>query len=518
MSEIVKGIIADLSDPEYNLLLEELEKIDKKLRKKVQFVVDKTGLSLRESLEYIINDDIVLWAKVHLNWEARGYQKTILRETRKSKKTVLRLGRRLGKTECMIVSILWHAFRQPNKRDVESAQAYEILILTPFETQIDLIFDRMKQLIDSSPTVSSMVSRTISHRYEFTNGAIIKGLTVGSSSGKGASNTRGQAASLLILDECDYMGSMEITNILNIANEDPSRIKIITASTPSGKHEEFYQWCVGASRQLYVSEEDIKNYTFSGFLEKTQEKGNGWTSLWAPSLVNKTILDINPDTGQTYLEDIKDELTSIRFEQEVFAMFGDMEFGVYKKDLLDAAYAFGDRVRTKYWEDYTPEEKATFKVNRAGKILVAAVDFDIAQACPNILCVMYDKTKQEKYFEVLFRIDIPRTEFLLTSAVNKLIELNDEFNFDHIALDRGLGEQAVEMVKQYGQLNPQTGLHVKTVGYHFGSSLEVYDPVTLKKVKKDFKPFLVDNSVLVFERGRMVLNEKDKVLKRERKG
>ena len=515
MSEIVKGIIADLSDPEYNLLLEELEKIDKKLRKKVQFVVDKTGLSLRESLEYIINDDIVLWAKVHLNWEARGYQKTILRETRKSKKTVLRLGRRLGKTECMIVSILWHAFRQPNKRDVESAQAYEILILTPFETQIDLIFDRMKQLIDSSPTVSSMVSRTISHRYEFTNGAIIKGLTVGSSSGKGASNTRGQAASLLILDECDYMGSMEITNILNIANEDPSRIKIITASTPSGKHEEFYQWCVGASRQLYVSEEDIKNYTFSGFLEKTQEKGNGWTSLWAPSLVNKTILDINPDTGQTYLEDIKDELTSIRFEQEVFAMFGDMEFGVYKKDLLDAAYAFGDRVRTKYWEDYTPEEKATFKVNRAGKILVAAVDFDIAQACPNILCVMYDKTKQEKYFEVLFRIDIPRTEFLLTSAVNKLIELNDEFNFDHIALDRGLGEQAVEMVKQYGQLNPQTGLHVKTVGYHFGSSLEVYDPVTLKKVKKDFKPFLVDNSVLVFERGRMVLNEKDKVLKRQ---
>lgn len=103
----------------------------------------------------------------------------------------------------MIVSILWHAFRQPNAREASSASAYEILVLTPFETQIDLIFDRMGQLIDSSPTLSSMVSRSISHRYEFFNGAIIKGLTVGSSSGKGGANVRGQPACLLILDEAD---------------------------------------------------------------------------------------------------------------------------------------------------------------------------------------------------------------------------------------------------------------------------------------------------------------------------
>lgn len=179
-------------------------------------------------------------------------------------------------TECMVISILWHAFRQPNKREVDSANAYEILILTPFETQIDLIFDRMNQLIDSSPTLSSMVSRSINHRYEFINGAIIKGLTVGSSSGKGASNTRGQAASYIILDEVDYMGSSEVTNILNILNEDPSRIKICTASTPSGKHEEFYSWCVNASKTFSVSDEDCKNNVFTEFIEKENPKGNGW--------------------------------------------------------------------------------------------------------------------------------------------------------------------------------------------------------------------------------------------------
>lgn len=311
------------------------------------------------------------------------------------------------------------------------------------------------------------------------------------------------------------MGSAEITNIMNIANEDASRIKVCCASTPSGKHEEFYNWCSYATKSFVASKEDCDNFRFSGFVQENREKGNGFVHIWAPSIVNKTILEINPDTGQTYIEDIRDQLTSIRFEQEVFAMFGDMEFGVYKKDLLDIAYALGDRIRTKYWEEYTKDEKETFMVSRAGKILVASVDFDIAQSVPNILCLMYDKTKTDKYFEVLFRLDIPRTEFLLTSAVNTLIKLDSEFHFDHVALDRGLGEQAVEIVKQYGLDHPETGLSTKTKGHHFGSSLEVYDPVTLKKVKRDFKPFLVDNSVLVFERGKIALNSSDKVLKRQ---
>lgn len=202
MANSVNDIISSLSDNESVELANQLSKLDKAIHKKIKKITD-IGLSYNEALEYVVNDSIVLWAKVHLNWSARGYQKTILKVSKKFKKTVLRLGRRLGKTECMVISILWHAFRQPNKREVESANAYEILILTPADDQIDLIFDRMKQLIDSSPTLSSMVSRSIHHRYEFYNGTIIKGRTTGSTSGNGAVSTRGQAASLLVLDEAD---------------------------------------------------------------------------------------------------------------------------------------------------------------------------------------------------------------------------------------------------------------------------------------------------------------------------
>lgn len=196
------SITSHLTDEECYLLMMDLKELDRNLVKKVRFLEKEGELSVQEALEYLINDNIALWAKMYCNWEARDYQLTILEQAKGSKKLVLRLGRRLGKTESMIISILWHSFRQPNKKKSATA-AYEILILTPFETQIDLIFDRMNQIIKASPLLQSMLDRSIHHRIDFTNGTIIKGLTVGSSSGQGAANTRGQAASLLVLDEVD---------------------------------------------------------------------------------------------------------------------------------------------------------------------------------------------------------------------------------------------------------------------------------------------------------------------------
>ena len=43
-------------------------------------------------------------------------------------------------------------------------------------------------------------------------------------------------------------------------------------------------------------------------------------------------------------------------------------------------------------------------------------------------------------FRMLFRIEIPRSEFTYVNAMNKIIELNDEYRFDWIGIDRGYGE------------------------------------------------------------------------------
>lgn len=45
----------------------------------------------------------------------------------------------------------------------------------------------------------------------------------------------------------------------------------------------------------------------------------------------------------------------------------------------------------------------------------------------------------EPKFVVLFALEIPRSEFTYVNAMNKIVELNDKFNFDWIAIDRGYG-------------------------------------------------------------------------------
>jgi hypothetical protein len=130
--------------------------------------------------------------------------------------------------------ILWHAFAQPNKGPNNQ---YDILIIAPFEEQVELIFKRLSQLIDMAGDIKP--SRDIHHHIELPNGSVIHGITAGSKSGNGAANTRGQRADLIVLDEVDYMGESEITNIMNIRNEAPERIKMIVASTPSGKRDSY---------------------------------------------------------------------------------------------------------------------------------------------------------------------------------------------------------------------------------------------------------------------------------------
>jgi replicative DNA helicase len=508
-------LISDLDTAELQAMLKELETIDPEITRNFNDIKKATSFPDNEILEYLVLRSPVLFGKVYLGWDARDYQDDILEVGKDAKKLVLRLGRRLGKTECMCLLILWYGYVQPNKGPNDNQ--YNILIVTPFEEQVDLIFDRLHQLIDSSPILSKCISRDIHHRIEFTNGTIIKGLTAGSKNNTGAASTRGQRADLIILDEVDYMGSSEITNIINIRNEAPDRIRIIAASTPSGKREEYYQWCTGASLRLAPKQSDIDNFCFTGY-EQTKTRGNGWIEIYAPSTVNKELLKINPDTEQTYLEDLKDELTEIRYAQEVMAEFGDEEFGVYQKKYIDWAVNEGLRTGHKYTTDMTAEELDIFLSQRRTGPRILGVDWDKRGASTNMVCIELDGKHTNENgivtptFKILFRVEIPRSEFTYTNAVNKIIELNDIYDFDWIAVDRGSGETQVELLHKYGMQHPLTGLHEKVVGVNFSEKIDVRDPYTLKKDKKKIKPFMVNNSVIVFERNAIMLNPYDKKL------
>ena len=516
----VAQTIGQLNDIECNQIMNLLVPLDKNIVKKVNFVENQYGLNFKEALEYVITNNPILWAKVYLDWEARDYQHAILDEGKRSKKLVLRLGRRLGKTDDMCVLILWFAYTQYNRGPNNQ---YDIIIATPYETQIDLIFKRLHQLIEISPVLKTLVTRDVQHNLNFTiNGIVsnILGLTAGANNSSGGANsTRGQRADLLILDECDYIGSNQITNILNIRNEAPERIRLICASTPSGKHEEYYRWCTGASKKYFPTQDDIKNNRFSGYeiTETEIGEGNGWTEIYAPSNVNKELLKINPDTQQTYLEDIKDELSDMRYTQEVMAEFGEEEMGVYQKRFIEAAVSEGERLKFRYITKWAKEDRKSYLSRTQGQnIRILGVDWDKYSAATNMVCMELDRFHQDHegrivpLFKMLFRIEVPRSDFTYVNAMNKIVELNEEYQFDWIGIDRGYGEVQLEMLHKYGMEHPETGLADKVIGYQFSQKIEVRDPYTKKKDQKHIKPFMVNNSVNLFEKGKIVLDGSDK--------
>lgn len=516
----VNQTIVELNDSQCDEMVKLLIHLDKQLDKRLIYVTTQFNMSKSQALEYIVTDNPILWAKVYLDWEARDYQFAIVTEGKKSKKLVLRLGRRLGKTDSMCVLILWFAYTQYNKGPNNQ---YDVIIATPYETQIDLIFKRLHQLVENSPLLMSVLSRDVHHNMCFNiNGVTsnILGLTAGANNSSGGANSsRGQRADLLVLDECDYIGSNQITNILNIRNEAPERIRLLCASTPSGKHEEYYRWCQDASKKYFPTQDDIKNNKFSGYqiTEKAIGEGNGWTEVYAPSNVNKELLKINPDTLQTYLEDIREELSEMRYAQEVMAEFGEEEMGVYQKKFIQAAIEEGERLKYEYITKWSKQDREAYLKRTHGQnIRMLGVDWDKYSAATNMVCIEFDRFHQDPegrivpMFKVLFRVEIARAEFTYVNAMNKIIELNDEYKFDWIAIDRGYGEVQLEMLHKYGDEHPETGLADKVIGYQFSQKIEVTDPYTRKKDQKHLKPFMVNNSVNIFEKCKIILDPKDK--------
>lgn len=514
--------IIQLNDAEIDGVISLLKPLDKQVDKRLKYVMNKFHMKKSDAMEYIVTDNPMLWAKVYLDWEARDYQYAIINEGRRARKLVLRLGRRLGKTDSLCVLILWYAYTQYNRGPNNQ---YDIVIATPYETQIDLIFKRLHQLIEKSPLLMSVMTRDVHHNIELTINGItsaILGFTAGANNAAGgANNTRGQRADVLVCDECDYIGSNQLTNILNIRNEAPERIRLIAASTPSGKHEEYYRWCIDASKKYFPTEEDIKNNEFHGYktTEKSVGEGNGWVEIYAPSNVNKELLKLNPDTMQTYLEDIREELSEMRYAQEVMAEFGEEELGVYQKKYIQQAIMEGERLKYQYITKWPADKRKEYLKKTQGQcIRMLGVDWDKYAAATNMVCMEFDRFHQDQdgrvvpVFKMLFRIEIARSEFTYINAMNKIVALNEEYKFDWIAIDRGYGEVQLEMLHKYGLEHPESGLADKVVGYQFSQKIEVTDPYTRKKDQKDMKPFMVNNSVNLFEKGKIVLDPKDKTM------
>lgn len=429
---------------------------------------------------YRILSDPVLFAATHLNWHAREYQAEILRS--KALRKLVRAGRRTGKTDTLIVDAIWRAYTNGQVVDEDGAtRPFVCLIITPFEDQVGTIFDRIRELIRNSPAVSASVERDTKNPQliQFKNGSQIKGFTAGTKSGSEAGKIRGQRADYIYLDEADYLSEADVNTVVAIALEDPGRIGIWASSTPSGRRQHFYRWHLNASLP-----------------DDHPEKH--WTEWHLPSYVN-------PKWGPEMEAEFRNIFTTdVAYIREVLADWGEEAAGVYSPPLVEAA-------KREYRYNPRPDYHA---------LRTIGVDWDKFRASPEIVVLEYQPSEEGGgLFQVIYRETVPRVQYTLDFAVNRIVELDGVFRPAYIYVDRGFGDYQVERLhiigKQASPDDPAYGLEKRVKGIQFKENISVQEPGTGKIVNKNVKHVMVAFTTFLLERKALVFSSEDNHLSRQ---
>ena len=293
------------------------------------------------------------------------------------------------------------------------------------------------------------------------------------------------------------MGEQDYSTVAMIAGE-RADIGMTCSSTPTGKRGTFYQMCTDK--------------------RPTSQGGWGFTEHYHPSMHN-------PNWCQQMEDEFRAELTSAQYDHEILAIFGTEETGVFNKEKLDMAqkrlnYTY-DKLTDAQFRAIAqengpmPDEYFYDEMNVAPHNIFrcVGVDWDKFQASSSI--VVLDYNVQMQSFQVIKRIEVPRSEYTLDNAVNWVVRVNRIFKPAWIFCDRGYGDYQIERLHIYGDEHPETGLKNKVVGYQFKESLDVIDPITQEKCKEPLKQFMVNQLNLTIERDRLILSPYDNTLHKQ---
>jgi len=445
-----------LTNKELSLLIDEPFEVDMDLL--------AAGISAEHQRQLHVAKDCVVWAKQFLEANLRVYQILILRDP--SLRKVLRAGRRLGKTFSLAVQLLHYSYTHKDGRS---------LVIAPMKTQVELIYQEILRISAKNEVVTNSITRKVTSpqfMMQFSNGSTIRFFTSGMKSGGKSDVARGQEAHLIVLDEMDYMHADDLDALYAMlqktAEDQPDKV-MIGASTPTGRRERFWDWC----------------------------RSPRFTEFWFPSYCN-------PYFSKEQEEEFREQYSPSGYRHEIEADWGEDSEGVYPRKFVDKAFI------SPSWS-YVPE------ITSARSFHTIGVDWDKYGAGTNIVIVEtcaenYEDARFRGKSRICYREEIPRSEYTLTKAVDRIIQLNRAFNPKHIYVDRGYGEVQVELLKKHGVENPYSGLRDKVKGISFGESIDVRDPYTKLMIKKEMKPFMVDNLRQFLEKEIILIPESDEEL------
>jgi replicative DNA helicase len=297
--------------------------------------------------------------------------------------------------------------------------------------------------------------------------------------------------------EVDYMTDKDFEAIYAITFEAPKRIGVMIASTPTGRRGMFYKVCT--EMKLNQSVRMNKN-NFYDSTSYDRNEAEGWKEFYYPTMVN-------PEWDVKMEKELKQQFSEVAYDHEILANFGTEMVGVFNKDYIDEAASNG----------YVLHNAR----QHAGPITIG-IDWDKFGAATQIVVTQwnpYDIRRPRPEmgqtepgmgrFQVINRIEIPKGEFTYDIAVKKVIELDEIYSPIAIYPDRGAGEYQIELLRK--------ALGDKVKGIHLGGSHMVRDPYSREFDKKPIKPFMVNQAVLMLERGQLRIPHKgiDEVISRQ---
>lgn len=454
----------------------------------IERLEQKVGRKLTaEELENIrATYDPVLWAYKYLGWEPRSsstgeeYHKNILNCSAKRK--VLRCGRRLGKSEALIVLALYKLFtnsphvKRYNRQTGKMEKGFStIMFVAPFLSQVKDFFSRLRDFIYNNPDLKAEVKTDVStpfFKLELKSGMKILGFSAGSS---GASSLRGQKADIIILDEVDYLDQDSLDTIMALLMEHAD-VELIAASTPSGRREYFYDWC---------------------------ENNMEFKEFYYPSMAN-------PNWGDKMEAELRGLYrTEIAWKHEIEADFGEAASSVFQYKYLENAmerYEYQDCVRhefSKYaigcdWNDAENGTKIRVMEYNPGTRTIRAVDV----------------------------VSVEKAGWNQTAAIEAIIRMNRKWKADYVYVDAGYGAMQIEHLRKYGheaRFRNDQWSHVdmtlmETKGINFSSKHATYDPISGLPEKQPMKPFMVESCVRKFEAGTIKFPMSDEILLKQLHG
>lgn len=431
-------------------------------------------------------------------WAIRNYQKEQMRCS--AQRLVLRQGRRSGKTFSVCLKIVYYVFnllikKGKTKNGKPITKGPEIIVVTPFQTQLDTIFRQIEELILRNEELKAMVisgsgdslfTKNPNYRMRFHNKGLISGFVSGTAvkgDGSSGGTIRSASPDVIYMDEIDMIPDEIIDNAINALLLTTPNVILMASSTPIGKRGKFYNY----SKENPLYKEDYYPSTILPHWHEMEEELLAGTS----------------EEG---------------FKAEFMADFVEGGHGVFRPSWVIEAS-----------RDYTYANLTNKKLRELGirdpRKMIISIGIDWNKNAGTEYFVAGYSPKSGLWV-ALESINISSSKQSAQRWMEELIRLNYKWKPDYIYADEGYGHHIIEDLQYYAHRlkakSNKTDMEIETakleeklVSFNFSSNVEIRSPIDRKIIKKSGKHFIVENAARIFESRQMLIPYSDEKLRKQ---